>query len=96
MSLVEGSGIGDPLTALLAGKRINDQVGRADEAFVHSGSGLDGQQFVHQSFVNAAAKLGQDFGQHKVLLRAVQLDGLDTTSVHDGKVGAQAVTDGVV
>jgi hypothetical protein len=93
LRLVEGGGIGDALAPLFRRKSIDEEVRRADKPFVHRGSGLDCQQFVHQGFVNALAKLGQNFGQHKMLLPAVPLDDLNTTGVHDGKVGAQAVTD---
>jgi hypothetical protein len=96
LSLVKSGGIGDALTPLLVGQRINDQVRRADEAPVHSSSSLDAQQSVHQSCINTPAKVGQGFGQHKALLRAVQWDCLNTTGLHDGKVGTQAVTDGVI
>jgi hypothetical protein len=71
-------------------------VRRADEALGHRGSGLDGQQCVHQCGIIAATTLGQGFEPHKVLLRAVPLDGLETTGGPDGTGGAHAGTDDAV
>jgi len=93
LSLVERGGIGDALAALCTRKGIDEEVRRADEPLLHGRRGLDGEQFVHQGVIKTMAKLGQRFGQHKMLLRAVPLDHLDATGVHDRKVGAQAVTD---
>ena len=96
MSLVESRSIGDPLAALFNRKGIDEEVRRADQPLLHSGRRLDGQQFVHQDFIKALAKLGQGFGQDKMLRSAVPLDSFDATGVHDGQVRAPAVTDGVV
>jgi hypothetical protein len=67
-------------------------MGGADQALLHSRSGLDGQQFLHQGFVEAIAKLGKHFGQDKVLLGAVHPDDCDSAGVHHGKVGPQPAT----
>jgi hypothetical protein len=76
------------LAPLFRREGIHKEVRRADQPLVHRGSGLDGQECIHQGFVNALAKLGQGFGQHKMLLCTVPLEGLDATDVHDSKVGA--------
>ena len=60
-------------------------------SFVQDGGRLDGQEFVHQGFIYTVAKLGQRFGQDKLLLRAGPLDRRNATGVQDGKIRAQAV-----
>ena len=68
LSLVERGGVRDTLAALLGRERINEQMSRTDEIWFHGGSRLDGQQFIHQRRIDAAAKLNQGFGQDKVSL----------------------------
>ena len=82
---VEGRGISDPLAALFRGKGIDEEVGRADKPLVHRSGGLDGQQVVHQGLIKALAKLGEDFGQDKMLLSAVPLDRLNATAYMTAK-----------
>ena len=88
MSLVQGGGIGDALTALFRGKGIDEEMRWADQALLHRGSGLDSQQFIHQGLVEAAAKLGQGFGQDKVLLRTIEMYFCEATGIHDGHIRA--------
>jgi hypothetical protein len=54
---------------------------------------LNGDELVHERLVNAAAKLAQGGGQHKVGLSGVDTGLTQTRGIHDGKVGAQAVAD---
>ena len=96
MSFVQGGGVCDTLATWLSGKRIDEEMSWTDYPLLHGGGRLDGQEFVHQGFIYTAAKLGQRFGQDKLLLRAGPLDRLNATGVQDGKVGASAVTDGLV
>ena len=88
MSLVERGGIGDALAALCNRAGIDEEVRWADEPLLPTSPGLDGEQFVHQGFVKALAKLGEGCGQHNMLRRTVEVDDRDATGVHDGKVGA--------
>ena len=96
MGLVQRRGIGDALTPLLRGEGIDAQMGRADKAFVHRGSGLDGPQLLHQGLVDTAAKLRQGFGQDKVLLRTIELHFVEATRLHDCHIGAQPLADGFI
>jgi hypothetical protein len=57
LSFIERGGIGDALRALFARKGVNEQMSRADQSLIHSRCGLDGDEFVHEGFVNAAPKL---------------------------------------
>ena len=93
MGLVQCCGIGDALAALFTRKRVDDEMGRADQPCVHRGSGLDGNQFIHQGLVNTRAKLTQRFGQHKVGLRGLGLVVSQATGIHDSEVGTQTVAD---
>ena len=93
MRFIQRGGIGDPLAALFTRKGIDDEMGRADQTFLHGGRGLDGDQLIHERLVNAAAKLAEGLGQHKVGLGGIDLVLPEATGVHDGKVGAQAVAD---
>ena len=96
MELCTGGDIGDALAALFRGKGIEEQMRRADQALVHSGGGLDGQQLIHQGFVNSAAKLRQRFGQDKVILRTLELNFSEVTGILDCRVGAQPLAEGFV
>jgi len=62
LSLIQRCGIGDALAALLTRKGIDDEMGRADETCIHGGGGLDGNELIHQRFVDTAAKLAQRLG----------------------------------
>jgi len=88
LRFVPRGGIGHALAALFHRKGIDDEMGRADQTFVHRGRGLDGDQCIHEFLVDAAAKLGQGGGQHKVCLGGLRLVLLHTTRVHHGKVRA--------
>jgi len=55
--------------------------------------GFGGQEFIHEGLVNAAAKLTQRLGQHKVGLRRIDLVLSQPTRIHHGKISAQAMTD---
>jgi hypothetical protein len=96
LRLVKRGGVGDPLAPLLSGKGIDEQMRRADQPRRHGSGGLDGQQFIDQGLVEPAAKLGQRFGQHKVCLRAVEVDVFDATGIHHRQVGTQPLADGSV
>ena len=65
MGLVEGRGIGHALRTLLRGEGIDQQMRRADQSLRHGGSGLNGDQRVHQVLIDAATKLDQGFRQDK-------------------------------
>ena len=54
---------------------------------------LDREQFLHQRRIETAAKLGEHFGQHKMLLGAIHLDLPDPTGIHHRQVGPQPATD---
>jgi hypothetical protein len=66
---------------------------RTDQPFVHGGGSLNGEEFIHERFVNATTKLAQRLGQHKVGLRGIDLILAETTGIHDGKVRTQAMAD---
>jgi hypothetical protein len=68
-------------------------MGWADEACLHSGRSLNGDQLIHECLVNAAAKLAEGFGQNKMDLRGIDLIVSEATGIHDGKVRAQAMAD---
>jgi hypothetical protein len=93
LRFVERGGIGDALAALVHRKGLDEEVRRADQPLLHGSRDVDGEQFVHQGCIKTLAKLDQRFGPHNMLLRAVPLDSLNATGVHDSKVGAQAVTE---
>jgi hypothetical protein len=61
------------LTALFTRKGIDDEMRWADKSLFHGGSGLDGDQLIHEGCVHAAAKLAEGLGQHKVSLRGIDL-----------------------
>lgn len=73
MGFVQRGGIGDALTALFTRKGIEDEMRWTDEAFLHGGGGLDGDQLIHQGLVHAVTKLAQGLGQHKVGLSRIDL-----------------------
>lgn len=93
MCFIQRGGIGDALAALFTRKGIDDEMGRVDQPFLHGSSGLDGNQLIHEGLVNAAAKLAEGLGQHKVGLRGIDLIVPETTGIHDRKVGAEAMAD---
>ena len=93
MSLVERGGVSDALAALLRGEGIDEQMGRTDEALLHGGSRLDGEQLIHQRAINALAELGQRFGQDKVRLGTIGVDLTQSTGIHHRHVSAQALAD---
>ena len=66
MCFIQRGSIGDALAALFTRKGIDDEMGRVDQPCVHGSSGLDGNQLIHKRFVNAATKLAEGLGQHKV------------------------------
>jgi hypothetical protein len=66
---------------------------RTDQALVHGGSGLDGNELLQEGLVNAAAKLAEGLGQDKVGLSRIDLVVSEATGIHDGKVGPQAMAD---
>ena len=93
MCLIQRGGIGDPLAPLFARKRINDQMGGTDQASFHGRRRLDGEERIHESLIDATAKLGQGCGQHKVRLGELSLVLAQATGIHDSKVGAQTLAD---
>ena len=96
MRLVPRGGIGDPLAALFRGKGVDQEVGRAHQAFFHRSRRLDRNEFIHQGLVETASKLGQGFGQNKVILGAGDLHFFEATGIHDCHVSAQAFADGFI
>jgi hypothetical protein len=66
---------------------------RTDKTFLHGGSSLDGNELIHEGLVNTAAKLTEGLRKHKVGLRGIDLILAEATSIHDGKVGTQALAD---
>jgi len=96
LSLVKGGCIGDALAALFRGKGIDEEMRWADQSLVHRGGGLESQQLISQSGVHTASKLGQGFGQDKVLLRAIELHFVEATRIHDRHIGAQPLADGFI
>ena len=93
MCFIQRRGIGDPLTPLFTRKGIDDAMRRADQALLHGGSGLDGNELIHEGLVHAAAKLAEGLGQDKVSLGRIDLVVSEATGIHDSKVGAQALAD---
>jgi hypothetical protein len=83
--------ISDALTALFTGEGVDHEMGGADSPLLHGSSGLDGEEFLHQGVIDTAAKPGQRLRQDKMGLCAVGLDRSKATSVHDRKIGAQAM-----
>ena len=88
LCLVKRRGLGDALRTLFRREGIDQQMGRADKALFHGGSGLNGHQLVHQVLIEAATELGQGFGQDKMGLGAIGLALTPTASLHDCHVGA--------
>jgi hypothetical protein len=66
VSLVQRRGVGDALTALLCGAGGDEQMGGTDEALLHGGSRLDGDQLVQQLGSDALAERGQRCGEDPV------------------------------
>jgi len=64
---------------------------RTDEARIHGGSRLDGNELIHEALVNAAAKLAEGLGQDKVGLRRIALGVSEATGIHAGTVGPHAM-----
>ena len=93
MRLVQRGGISDPLAALFRRKGINDKMGGADQPGFHRGRRLDGNEFIHERRVDAAAKLTEGLGEDKVGLRRIDLVVSQATGLHDRKIGAQAMAD---
>ena len=81
------------MATLFRGKGIDDKMGGADQPCFHRGRGLDGDEFIHEGFVNAAPKHPEGLGEHKMCLRAIGVVLAKATGIHDRKVGAQAVAD---
>ena len=69
---IKGGSIGDALRALFTRKGVDNEMSRTDQSFFHGGCGLNSDKLVHERLVNAAAKLAQGGGQHKVGLRGVE------------------------
>ena len=63
MGLVQCRSIGDALTALLRGKGIDKQMGRADEPRLHGRSRLERQQGIQALLSEAVTALRQRVGQ---------------------------------
>ena len=93
MCFIQRGGIGDTLTPLFTRKGIDDEMRRTDQALVYGGCGLDGNECIREGLVHAAAKLAEGLGQYKVSLGRIGLIVSETTGIHDGKVGPQAMTD---
>ena len=96
MCFIQRGGIGDPLAALFRGKGIDQKVGRAHKALSHRGSGLESHQIIQQGLVETASKLGQGFGQNKLLLGAGELHFFDATGIHYCHVSTQSLADGFI
>jgi hypothetical protein len=93
LSLIQRGGICDALTALFHRKGVDDQMGGADQPCVHGSRGVDGDECIHECFVNAASKLPESLGEHKMRLRTIGVVLAKATGLHDGKVRSQAVAD---
>lgn len=93
MCLIQRGGIGDPLAALLTREGIDDEMRGADQALLHRCCCLDGDQRIHECFVDTTTKLAEGLGEHKVHLRARGLVLMQATGVHHGKVRAHTVAD---
>jgi hypothetical protein len=81
------------LTALLAGKGIDHQVRGTHHALLNRRCSLQCQQLSEQGLVEPTAELGQQLGQHEVLLGAIYLHLGDPAGIHHREVGAQLATD---
>jgi hypothetical protein len=81
------------LAALLAGKGIHDHVRRTHHALLNRCRSLQRQQLREQGLIKPTAELGQEFGQHEMLLGPLDLHLPNPTRIHDGEVGAQLATD---
>ena len=96
MCFIQRGGIGDTLTPLFTRKGIDDEMRRTDQALVHGGGGLDGNEGIRKGLVYAAAKLTEGLGQYKVDLGRIDLIVSEATGIHDGKVGPQSMTDRLI
>ena len=85
----KGSRVIDPLASLRTGKRIDHHVCGADETCLHRRRGLDGEEFMHQGLINAAAKLGEDFRQDEMPLESIDMDVGNPAYIHHGQIGPQ-------
>ena len=83
----------DAWAALLTGKGVDHQVRRADQTVRHRGRRLDRQPFLPQWRVQTAAKVGQHFWKHNMLLGAIHLHLCDPTGLHHGQVGSPPATE---
>ena len=104
MGFVERGGIGDALAALLGWKGcvrgwtnlIDQDMSRTDKPGIHGGRCLDGQQLVHQLAIEASPKGGKRLRTDKMSLMTMSPNFTDATRLHDGKIGAQSITNGLV
>ena len=96
MCFLQRGGLGDPLTPLCTRQGIDDEMRRTDQALLHGGSGLDGNERIHERLVNAAAKLAEGLGQDKVGLRRIDLVVSEAAGIQDGTVGPQAMADSLI
>jgi hypothetical protein len=96
LSFIKGRGISDALRALVTRESVHDKMGRADQARIHGGSGLDGDELVHERLVKATAKLTEGGGQHKMGLRGGDAVFSEASGIHDRKVRTKAVADIVI
>ena len=62
LCFIQRGGIRDTLTPLFAREGIDDEMRRTDQALLHGGGGLNGDQLIHEGLVYPAAKLAERLG----------------------------------
>lgn len=81
------------MTALLPRKGLADEMSRANASLCHRGRGLDGQEFLHEGLVKAAAKLAEGLRQPQVGWRGIDWVLAQPPRLPHGKIGAHAMTE---
>ena len=61
------------MTALLTREGVDDEMGRANQACLHGGGGLDRDEFIHKRLIDATAKFTEGLREHKMGLGLVGL-----------------------
>jgi hypothetical protein len=95
-ALYKVCGIRDALATLLSWERIDEDMGWAHEPLIHGGSGLNGEEFLHEALIEASPKRAEGFGIDKIGLITLGLDLADASGIHDGKIGAKSVADRLI
>ena len=93
MRFIQCGGIGDPLAALLTWEGIEDKMRGADKALLHRSGCLDGNQRIHECFVDTTTKLAEGLRQPQVGWRGIDWVLAQPPRLPHGKIGAHAMTE---